>query len=319
VNYTRPINKKWSTQLGLRLETTNGKGRELNKTQPPFKLDYIQLFPTAYVQYNLNEKNQFVVNYGRRINRPDYGDLNPFIHFLDRYTFQQGNPNLRPQFSHNIELTHTYGGFLTTTLNYSATNNIIQDVLEQNETTNETFIKKANIAKRDQVGISVSANKQITKWWSGNVYFNGYNNKFSGIVNNEPISIGITGWFAQMQHQFKWGKGWTAEASGFYRSKGLEGVIFIKRMGQVNAGFGKQVLKDKGTIRLNVRDIFAGSVFIGYSKYSNVDAQFKNVNDNRAVSVSFTYRFTKGKSNAAGQRKRGGADDEQNRVKGGGN
>jgi outer membrane receptor protein involved in Fe transport len=319
VNYTRPINKKWSTQLGLRLENTSGKGKQLSSNQPPFNIDYTQLFPTAYVQYTLNEKNQFVVNYGRRINRPDYGDLNPFVHFLDPYTFEQGNPNLRPQFSHNIEFTHTYGGFLTTTLNYSKTNNIIQQVLEQHEATNETFIKKANIAKRDQVGISVSANKQIKKWWNGNIYANLSNNRFEGIVNNEHVSVGITGWFAQMQQQFKWGKGWSAEVSGFYRSKGLEGVIFIKPIVQMDAGFGKQVLKNNGTIRLNVRDIFAGGVFKGYSKYSNVDVQFRNVNDSRAGSLSFTWRFNKGKSNSAGQRKRGGADDEQNRVKGGGN
>jgi iron complex outermembrane recepter protein len=317
VNYTRPINKKWSTQLGLRLENTKGKGKQLTTNIPPFERNYTQLFPTAYVQYKMNEKNQFVLNYGRRINRPDYGDLNPFIHFLDRYTFEQGNPNLRPQFSHNIEFTHTYAGFLNTTLNYSTTNNIIQQVLEQNEATNETFIKKANIAKRDQVGISVSAFKQINKWWSGNVYVNAFRNHFEGIVNNEDISIGITGWFAQIQQQFKWGKGWSAEVSGFYRSKQLEGVIFIKQMSQVNAGFGKQVMNNKGTIRLNVRDIFFGGIFNGYSKYSNVDAQFRNVNDSRAVTLNFTYRFTKGKSNAAGQRKRGGADDEQNRVKGG--
>jgi iron complex outermembrane receptor protein len=317
VNYTRPINKKWNTQLGLRLENTIGKGKQLTTNIPPFERNYTQLFPTAYVQYTMSEKNQFVLNYGRRINRPDYGDLNPFIHFLDRYTFEQGNPNLRPQFSHNIEFTHTYAGFLNTTLNYSATNNIIQQVLEQNEATNETFIKKANIATRNQVGISVSASKQINKWWSGNVYVNAFRNHFEGIVNNEEISIGITGWFAQIQQQFKWGKGWSAEVSGFYRSKQLEGVIFIKQMSQVNAGFGKQVMNNKGTIRLNVRDIFFGGIFNGYSKYSNVDAQFRNVNDSRTVSLNFTYRFTKGKSNAAGQRKRGGADDEQNRVKGG--
>jgi hypothetical protein len=70
---------------------------------------------------------------------------------------------------------------------------------------------------------------------------------------------------------------------------------------------------------LNVRDIFAGGVFKGYSKYGTVDAQFKNVNDSRAVSISFTYRFSKGKENGNGQRKKGGADDEQNRVKVGGN
>ncbi len=316
LNYSRPLGKKWSGQFGLRVENTNAKGDQLT-TNIKFKRNYTQLFPTAYLQYTANEKNSFVLNYGRRINRPDYESLNPFIHFLDRYTFEQGNPNLKPQFSHNIELSHTYNGFLTTTANLSNTTDIIQQVLEQNEATNETFIKKANIASSRQYGLSVSANKQIKKWWSGNVYVNVYNNHFKGVVNNEPISIGITGFMAQAQQQFKWGKGWGAEVSGFYRSKGLEGVIFIRPIAQVSAGFSKQIMKNNGTVRLNVRDIFAGGVFRGYSKYSNVDVQFKDVNDSRAVSVGFTYRFNKGKLKAGSNRKTGGASDEQQRVKAG--
>ncbi|MDP4264247.1 MAG: TonB-dependent receptor [Bacteroidota bacterium] len=330
VNYSRKLSKKWSSQLGLRLENTNANGHSngyefntaLNKFVPfdtTFKRNYTQLFPTAYLQYSANEKNQFVINYGRRINRPDYADLNPFIHFLDRYTFEEGNPNLKPQFSHNIELSHTYKGFLTTTVNYSSTHDIIQQVLEQNESTNETFIKRANIASLHQVGLSISAYKQIKKWWSGNIYLNVYNNHFKGVVNTDPISIGVTGVMMQVQQQFKWGKGWGAEVSGFYRSKGLEGVIFIKPIGQVNAGFSKEVLKKKGSIRVNIRDIFAGGVFKGYSKYGVVDAQFRNVNDSRAASISFTYRFNKGKLKAGNNRKNGGADDETNRVKVGGN
>ena len=326
VNYSRPLGKKWSAQLGLRLENTNADGTSAgyefdnvnNKfaaATKVFKRNYTQLFPTAYLQYTLNEKNQFVINYGRRIDRPNYEDMNPFIHFLDKYTFEQGNPNISPQFAHNIELSHTYKGFLTTTVNYTNTTDIIQQVLEQNDVTNETFIKKANIASLKQFGIAVSANKDITKWWSGNIYMNAYNNRFEGLVNNEHIEVGVTTFMAQVQQQFKWGKGWTAEASGFYRTQSLEGVIFIKPMVQVNAGFGKQILKKKGTLRLSIRDIFAGNVFKGYSKYGTVDAQFRNVNDGRAVSLNFTYRFSKGKLKAGNNRKVGA--DEQNRVKGG--
>lgn len=314
VNFSTPLGKKWSGQFGLRVENTNAKGNQLT-TGAQFKRNYTQLFPTAYLQYTANEKNQFVINYGRRINRPDYADLNPFIHFLDRYTFEQGNPDLKPQFSHNIELSHTYGGFLTTTLNYSKTNDIIQQVIEQREATNETFIKKANIASQNQYGLSVTAFKQIKKWWSGSIYANVANNHFKGVVNNDNISIGVTTFMTQVQQQFKWGKGWGAEVSGFYRTKGLEGVIFIKDIAQVDAGFSKQVLKGKGTVKLNFRDIFRGAVYTGYSKYGTVDARFKDVNDQRAVALSFTWRFNKGKLKANSGRREGGASDEQNRVK----
>jgi iron complex outermembrane receptor protein len=328
VNYSRPLGKKWTAQLGLRVENTNSNGlskgytfnaaqNKFEYTETNFKRSYTQLFPTVYLQYSANEKNQFVINYGRRIERPDYQDMNPFVHFLDRYTFEQGNPNLSPQFAHNIELSHTYKGFLTSTVNYTKTTNIIQMVLEQNDVTNETFVKKANIASSEQVGLAVTANKSLTKWWSGNIFTNVYYNHFKGIVGVEPISLGNASFMVQLQNQFKFKKGWAAEISGFYRSKGLEGVIYIKSMAQLNAGVSKQVLKNQGSIRLNVRDMFAGSVFRGYSKYGTVDANFKNVNDNRAVSLTFTYRFNKGKLKASSSKRSSGASDEQNRVKSG--
>ena len=79
--------------------------------------------------------------------------------------------------------------------------------------------------------------------------------------------------------------------------------------------FNKQVLKGKGSVRLNFRDIFAGNTFKGYSKYGNVDAQFTNINDSRAVGLSFTWRFNKGKLKASSGKREGGASDEQERVK----
>jgi hypothetical protein len=316
INFSTPLGKKWSGQFGLRAENTNAKGNQLT-TGDSFKRNYTQLFPTAYLQYTANEKNQFVIKYGRRIERPDYADLNPFINFLDRYTFEKGNPDLRPQFSHNIELSHTYGGFLTTTANYSKTTDIIQQVIEQKEATNETFIKKANIASQNQYGLSVTAFKQINKWWSGSIYASVSNSRFKGVVNSDYVSLGVTTFITQIQQQFKWGKGWGVEVSGFYRSKGLEGVIFIEPIKQVEAGLSKQVLKGKGTVKLSFRDIFRGAVYKGYINYGTVDARFRDVNDQRAVGMSFTWRFNKGKLKASGGRREGSASDEKNRVRSG--
>ena len=96
-NLSSPLGKKWNGQVGLRLENTNAKGNQVTSREK-FDRHYTQLFPTAYLQYKHNDKNSFVLNYGRRIRRPNYQSLNPFINFLDRYTYQQGNPNLKPQF-----------------------------------------------------------------------------------------------------------------------------------------------------------------------------------------------------------------------------
>lgn len=313
VNFNKQFSKKWNAQLGLRLENTVSDGNQIT-TQQTFHRQYTQLFPTAFVSYALNDKNQFNLNYGRRIQRPNYQDLNPFIYFLDRYTYQVGNPNLKPQFSQNIELSHTFRSILTTTLNYTRTTDIIQDVLEQNENTNETFVKKSNIARQQNLGLSMSLNTPIKKWWVISLYSNLYHNEFEGLVNNDYIKIDGTTLLFNGSNQFKFKKDWSAELSGWYRTTGVEGVFIIRPLGQVSAAVGKQIMKGKGTLKLSVRDIFYTNQAHGSVKYSNIDAQFTNTRDSRVVNINFTYRFGKPTSQAP-KRKTGGSSDEENRVK----
>lgn len=316
VNGSKEFNKKWSGQLGLRLENTNAKGNQVT-TGETFNRNYTQLFPTAYVGYKMSDKNQFALSYGRRIERPDYQDMNPFFYFLDKYTYQVGNPYLRPQFSHNIELSHSFNSFLNTSLGYSQTKDIMQEVLEQIDSTSTSFVKRSNIAKQNSLSFSVSANIPVTKWWRANLYTNVYRNRFTGIVNNGPIDVTGTTATANVQNSFTFKNGWGGEVSGWYRTRSIEGTMVANPMGAMNLGISKQVMKKKGTLRLNVRDVFLTQRFSGYSKYQNVDVTIKNTRDSRVINLGFTYRF--GKQTSTPQRKKGGAGDEQNRVQTGGN
>jgi outer membrane receptor protein involved in Fe transport len=314
INSNKQFNKKWGAQLGLRLESTIGKGEQIT-TGETFERNYTQLFPTAYVSYKQNDNNQFVLNYGRRIQRPSYQDMNPFYFFLDKYTFQVGNPYLKPQFSHNIELSHTFKGFLTTTFNYTNTVDIITQVLQQDDATNTTFVQMDNIAKQQQLGLSINAGFPITKWWTTNIYMNGFYNEFEGPVNGTEVKLSAPGFMTNVQNTFKFKKGWGAEASGFYRSKAQEGVFTAESMGQISFAFSKQVMKGKGSVRLNLRDPFDLQMFRGSSEYGTVDVKIRSQWDNRTVYASFTYRFGKPIQGQQQRRKNGGASDEQNRIK----
>ena len=317
VNLNKQINKKWSTQLGLRLENTISKGSQVT-TGEKFERNYTQLFPTAFVGWDVNEKNNLSVNYGRRIERPDYADLNPFYFFLDKYTYEAGNTNLRPQFSHNIEFSHTYKGNFTTTLNYTKTTDLINNVLDQNEETNETFITKSNIASQRQYGVTVTTLIPIKKWLKINVYGNFTNNRFKGFINNSNVDLQSNLFTGNVNTQMSFGKGWNAELSGFYRSKGLDGVLVIGAMGAVNGGISKSILKNKGTVKLGFRDIFWTQKFKGTAEYSYIDTHFAQKRDSRQASLSFNWRFGNSKIQAP-KRKNGGASDEQSRVKAGNN
>ena len=87
INFSKSI-KKWDFQTGVRLENTVYEGHQFGNPQRPdssFKRSYTSAFPTAYISYKASEKNTLGLSYGRRINRPDYEDLNPFLFFIDKY------------------------------------------------------------------------------------------------------------------------------------------------------------------------------------------------------------------------------------------
>lgn len=308
--------KKWEITAGLRLENTISKGHQL-KNDSLFNRNYTNLFPNVGLGFGPNDKNQINLSYSRRVSRPDYEDLNPFIYFIDSLTYGQGNPYLLPQFTHNFELSHTYNKFLTTTINYTLTNDIITQFLKQDAEKKTTYQTMENLSSMKQFGVSVTANLPVTKWYSLNLFTNVFNNHYKGIYGTDPIDVRFTSFMANMTNSFTMGKGWSAELSGWFRGKGAEGLLIANNMGALNSAISKQILQKKGTIKIGVRDIFNTQQFSGIAKYSVVDVKVASYRDSRQFNLSFIYRF--GKTNIPSERRKtGGANDEQSRVKSGG-
>jgi hypothetical protein len=316
VNFNKQVTKKLGVQTGLRFENTNYSGYQygnIRKADSSFTNTYNGIFPTVYFSYSVDKKNQFGLSFGRRINRPAYQDLNPFMFFIDKYTYGQGNPYLKPQYSNNIEFSHIFNGFLTTTLNYSATKNMFMETFDQ-EGEYATIVRRGNIGKRENAGIAVSAQVPVGKLLTSMLYANYNYNKFTGDLHGERLEIEAGNVTFNVNNQFRFKKGWSAEVSGWYRTKGIEGQIMIKPMGALSAGVSKQVMKGKGSVRLNVRDIFYTQMPRGQINFKSTEASFVNKRDSRVANVTFTYRFGK-PLNGNGQRKKGSASEEQNRVK----
>ncbi|HLI94379.1 MAG TPA: TonB-dependent receptor, partial [Puia sp.] len=324
VNVTKQYGKKWSAQAGLRAENTNYSGHQLGNgltvinNDSSFSRSYINLFPTAYVSYQANEKNQFTLNYGRRIDRPAYQDLNPFLFFLDQYTYQAGNPYLQPQYTDNVELSYGYKHWLMTTLNYSQTKNFFTETFEQSG--QATIVRHGNIGNRQNAGIAVSAQVPVTKWWMAILYSNVNYDKFTGMLYGQNLDVSATTLLLNVNNQFTFPHGWSGELSGFYRTKGVEGQVIIDPMGQGTVAIAKKILKDKASLKLAVRDFLYTNQVHGYINFQETDATFQNRRDSRMVALTFSWNFgkpMKGISN--GGRRNGGAGEEESRVKAGGN
>ncbi|MCU0387133.1 MAG: TonB-dependent receptor [Chitinophagaceae bacterium] len=307
--------KKFDWQAGLRLEHTDYEGYQAGNAVKPdssFRNNYTSLFPTAFISYKVDSVNTLTVSTGRRINRPAYQQLNPFKFFINKYTYQEGNPYLQPEFTANIELTHSYKGIINTTIGYANTTQRFSQVFRPDGGT--TVVSEANIGTRKVANLTLNINHQFAKWW--NLSFTGTANYM--VVDGENFgekieSENLNGNF-NINNQFKFNKGWSAELSGFYNTKSEDGQFKIEDFGQLSAGIGKQVLKGKGSIRLNARDIFWTQKIDGRIKYGNVRENFFQFRDSRQITLSVQYRFGKPAKDGERRRNNGGASDEQRRV-----
>ncbi|HRF18366.1 MAG TPA: outer membrane beta-barrel family protein, partial [Chitinophagaceae bacterium] len=114
--------EKWQWQVGLRYENTSYKANQLGNAvikDSAFRKNYGSLFPSGFVSYKLDSNHTLTFRLGRRIDRPQFQNLNPFIITINKYTFEAGNPYIRPQYTWNFELMHSYRQMLTTSISYS--------------------------------------------------------------------------------------------------------------------------------------------------------------------------------------------------------
>jgi len=303
---------RFSIQGGLRFEHTaydaDQKGNALRKDSS-FNRKYSGLFPTLFLQYKTDSNQSFSISAGRRIDRPPYQKLNPFVFVINKYTYQQGNPFFLPQYTWNLQLSHQFKQLLMTSLNYSVTTNYFSQIFLSNPD-GVLIYSEGNLGRMRNVGISVSSQLDAASWWSISIQANLYNKKIEGIVW-DARKTALTQFNMNLNNQFRFRKGWSAELSGFFVTKEQELQEITDPTGQIMAGVAKQVLNNKGSLKLSFRDIFYTQAMKGDTDFENAFEYFKLTRDTRVLTLAFTYRFGKSFKTVP---KRTGASDEMERV-----
>lgn len=316
LNYSRE-GDRLSVQAGFRFENTAIRGHQLgNKavTDSSFTRNYNNLFPTFYLSYKLDSagKHQVGLSYGRRIDRPNYQDLNPFTYPLDRFSFYGGNPFLQPTFTHTLELSHTLNNAITTTLQYTSARNVIFETIEQG--TNVFYSRPGNLGTYLSYGASVNISQALSKRWTLQLYTEVTYNKFTASLYNQYLSNEGTYWIVMPTNQFKISAKWSAELGGSYQSSINAGQFVTIPVGSVRIGAAKKIWKDKGTLKLAVSDLFYTNQPGGaIQSLANSSASWLSYLDSRVATVSLVYRFSKGQNLRL--RQTGGSENEQKRVK----
>jgi len=309
--------ERLSVQLGLRFENTISKGNQMGNAVKPdssFSRDYNNLFPTVYLTYKLDSasNHQLGLNYGRRISRPFYRDLNPFISPLDKFTYYVGNPFLKPAFTDNVELSYTFKQRITATFSYGRTHDDVGETIEIVDGT--YFSRPGNLSTVVVKSYSIDGSQELAKWLTLNFYgevtnIHSRSNFYTGLLDTKG-----TFWLVSPNAQFKFNKGWSAELSGFYRTDITTGQFISLGYSRVGAGIQKK-LSPAITLKLNVNDIFYTQINKGIiNNLALTDANYHNQGDTRNFALAFSWRFGK---TIADQRKHNatGAEAEQNRVR----
>lgn len=311
---------KWHWQAGLRYEFTAYKANQLGNAvvkDSSFKKNYGSLFPSAFVSFAADSNNTFTLRLGRRIDRPQFQNLNPFLVTINKYTFEGGNPFIRPQYTWNMELMHNYKNILSTGISYSYLKDYFSQIFiidsnSSNVNKNVIIYTRGNVGTFHNFGVTATLQTPVTKWWSitSTVI---YNHKIIKGVIWAPLRATINQVNFSLNNQFQFKKGWSAEISGYYLTKSqIDLQEYLTPQGELGAGISKQIMKNKGTLRLAVRDIFHTQNYSGYSYFENSEEPFKIKWDTRVVRITFSWRF--GKTMKAIKRSAGGATEETDRV-----
>ncbi len=314
--YNKSISK-WSYQAGVRLEQTSSLGEltAINTAaDKTVKRSYLNAFPSLALTYNIHPKHQLGLSYSRRIDRPSYQDLNPFENRIDELTYQKGNPFLRPQFTDNIELRHTFNYVLTTSFTYSNVHDFFAAITDTVEG-RRNFITQQNIAQQKVYSLNSSKPFTVTKWWTGygsaGATYNKYRADFGAgkIINIDKITVNL-----YTQNSFIINKKLSAELSAFYVSPYVwAGNYECRSSWSIDAGAQYKLLADKATIKLSVTDIFQRMPWSGTSRLGSLYVVASGGWESRLLRLNFSYRFGNKEVKAARQRTTG-IDDLNKRV-----
>jgi hypothetical protein len=306
-----------SMQFGLRIENTISNGHQMGNLMKPdssFDRQYTGLFPTVYLSYKFDSMavNQIGLNYGRRIERPYYQDMNPFISPMDKFTYYTGNPFLKPSYSQSIQLSHTYKNKVTTSLLYSKNKDEIEESIQIVD--GIYYSMPGNIGSKIVKSISVDADFDPAKTLNVHLYSELTNIISKGNFFDRQISTSGTYWFISGNIRWTLPHSWTIELNGDYRTKLYNAQFIIGNIWQLNIGVQKKITPDC-SLRLSVNDLFYTAITNGtITNLVQADASWRNKRDTRNASLSFSYRIGKTFDNKR-KHNANGAESEQNRVK----
>ena len=309
--------KHWAIKGGVRMENTQMQGHQPGNiviADSAFKRNYTNFFPSFYFSWKPDTSGHHTVtiSYSTRIRRPSYQQLNPFLFYNDRYSYTTGNSGLKPQYLYGIELKYNYKSFVGVELAYLKVNHLIQSI---GQPVGDVFVTRP-----ENFGINYSFNMiswlsaDLVKGWHANASLIVFHLINKGMADDQIVNNSINSGELEMSNQFRLSKKWSAELNGLYATSHLAGQTKTDPFWQLNGGIQKLIMKEKGTLKVSVNDIFRSMIRRDVITTAALVSQRRLETDTRRIGVAFSYRFGKDTNNRKRNHNTGGAAEEQGRV-----
>lgn len=283
---------KFSYQVGLRAEltditTTLVEAQEINKQ------DYANLFPSSHITYDLPNDNAVQVSYSRRVRRPRYNDLSPFVTYSDERNYWSGNPDLRPEFTDAYELGHikyVQKGSMSSSLYYRHTTGKIDRIRRVNDD-GSAFTRPENLTTEDAFGVEFTAAYNPTNWWKMDGNFNFFRAITDGGNLGADFEADTYSWFTRLTSRFTFWKNTDLQLRGNYEAKQQTTQGYRKPNYFLDVAISRDILNNNATLTLNVSDVFNTRrhrhVSEGETFYTYNDWQWRR----RQANLTFSYRI----------------------------
>lgn len=283
---------EFSYLLGVRFESTRMKGESLVSESGSIDRSYNNFFPNIQLSYNLTKDLLLGASYNYRVSRPAFQDLNPYVTFIDSITSLQGNPQLLPAFTHNVELSLIYMEYASIKLGYSKAINPIFLSVEKDETINRFRGINQNLTSSEMYTIGIVVPWE-NKWWNTFNSF-GYNfNKYvysesdNFVVNNQPT------FYVNLYNEFRIRKWFNIELSYEYVSPGAQGIFVGKPYQYIMASLSRDFFGKKLKVNFSMFDPFKLNIERASATLDKFSINYSSWMDSRSFMLTARWNFGK--------------------------
>ncbi|WP_313156507.1 TonB-dependent receptor [Sphingobacterium multivorum] len=309
IDYNNTIGK-WGLKVGARGEYTFSDGNSLTLNKQ-VKRNYFKLFPNANLTYTLHENHILSLGYARKITRPNYRQLNPFDYFIDKLTFERGNPYLNPQFSNEFTLNYTLMQRYNVTLGINDVRDAIVESMGQDSVLKQTWVIRENLGKNLTAYLNLNIPVTVSKIWSMNNNITGIHFNFDGMVSGYPLKRTSFLLQATSMHNLKLAKSLSANVNLRYFSPFNYNVYDMKARWDMEVGATKTFKDQLSSLKLAVSDLFNTGNQNLKTNFGDFDSSIRQYQDRRVVRLTYSYKFGNLKNN---YRKKDTSNEEKERA-----